>query len=85
MKRELGAVHKGTSGGHRLHDIWNHNDLGLIDFACSRNLIIKSIYFSQKRIDKRIDDLTFIFSSRGDSPAASLMLDYKEKLTDCDH
>ncbi|XP_023724036.1 craniofacial development protein 2-like [Cryptotermes secundus] len=52
-KTDKEKEYRGVIGTESLHDITNHNGINLIDFAESKNLIIRSTYFLQKNIHKR--------------------------------
>lgn len=45
--------HRGTTGGHSLHDDSNDNGERLINFASSRNLVISSTCFPHRNIHKQ--------------------------------
>lgn len=45
-------IFKPTIGHHSLHEVSNNNGLNLIDFATSKDLVIKSTMFPHKKINK---------------------------------
>lgn len=54
MNAQIGKenIFRPTIGSHSLHEISNDNGNKLIQFAISRNLVIKSTYFPHKKIHK---------------------------------